>query len=78
MLCTRLSWEKERLSPENMLLRASLTLSLNRLSRASATISAALPRGHCMMGTTPRCVCVWGGGCRGVCKGVCRGVCVCV
>jgi len=41
------------LSPVNMLLRVSLRFSLNFLSRATATASAALPLGHLMMGTTP-------------------------
>ena len=37
----------------NRELRGSLTFSLNFLSRRSATISAALPRGQRMMGTEP-------------------------
>ena len=40
-------------SPVNILLRGSLTLSRSFLSRAWATISAALPRGHRMIGTVP-------------------------
>ena len=40
-------------SPVNILLRGSLTLSLSFLSRATATISAAFPRGQRMIGTVP-------------------------
>ena len=48
-----LSWATGMLSPENMLLLGSLRLSLSFLSRASATISAALPLGQRMMGMVP-------------------------
>jgi len=48
-----LSWATGILSPVNMLFLGSLRLSLNFLSRASATISAALPLGQRMMGMVP-------------------------
>ena len=50
---THLSWATGMLSPENMLLLGSLRLSLSFLSRASATISAALPLGQRMTGMVP-------------------------
>lgn len=49
-------------SPVNILLRESLILSLNFLSRDWATISAALPRGQRMIGTTPEGGLGWSGG----------------
>lgn len=52
-MTAHLSWATGMLSPENMLFLGSLRFSLSFLSRASATISAALPLGQRMMGIVP-------------------------
>ncbi len=65
-----LSWPNGILSPENKLFRGSRRLSRSFLFSASATISAALPFGHLMIGTVPEGT--GGGGGRVNCRRVGR------